>query len=393
MVYLLNLLLGYIQITVESAYTERFLNLLSLKNISFWGLEILEYGKIRLYLHAGNFKQLRPIAQKTASKIRITRKCGLPFFIHKFKGRIALFSGIIIFCTVIWALTSFVWIIDISGGDPELQHEVLKQLSFNGLKPGAYSYGINHDEMKNDILITFPELANITVNISGSRALVNLYMKTPAPEITDYSTPSNIISDYDGIITSITVTSGVPEVSPGDIVRRGQLLAGSYMTGRTGVTVEYRAIADIRAKTLEHFKIALPKSTFKKNYTGNSKKKSTLIFGKNRINLHFGTGNPYATCDKIVEKVQVILPFGLKIPLYLETCTFNEYIFEPYEISLFKAEEFLSQNADKYIDLKENDRILNREFSCGVEDNKLLLNFTAECERKIGVEQMIPKGE
>ena len=274
-----------------------------------------------------------------------------------------------------------------------LYPKLMTQLSYNGLKLGAFAPNIKHEELKNDILLTFPELSNVTINISGCHAVVTLYMKTPVPEITDYSKHSNIISDYDGIIKSITVTSGTPEVSPGEFVRRGQLLAGGYMTGRTGVVVEYRAIADIVAKTQEKHKIVIPQKTIQKRLTGNIFKKYALILGRKRINLYFGTGNFHTCCDKIIEKVQLTIPFGLKLPIYLETCTYNEYTSSPYVITLQEAEKYLSENADKYVELKEDDRLINRDFSYSTENGCAVLNYTAECERKIGVEQMIPKGE
>lgn len=393
MLYILNLILGYVEVEIQSPYTERVLNMLSVKGIAFWNLNYLEYGKITLCIHAKNFFKLRPIARRTTSKVKIISKRGLPFFMQKFKGRCALFAGILLFCTIMWVLTNFVWVIDISGGDHKLHADILTQLSYNGLKVGAYSHKINHDELKNDVLLNFPELSNITVNISGSHAKVTIYMKSPPPEITDYSLHSNIISDYDGIITSITVTSGTPEVSPGDTVMRGQLLASGYMTGRTGTTVNYRAIAKINARTWDRKNIVIPKNTNKKEFSGSEKNKYTVILGKKRINLYFGTGNSYDTCDKIIKRVQLTLPFGLKLPIFLETCTLKEYSLSEYTVSDDEASKFLTENAKKYVTLNGDDRILNEAFELKSSDGRYTLNYTAECERSIGVEQMIPKGE
>jgi len=393
LLFLLNLICGYVQISVHSPYIERFFNLLSKRGISFWGHEYIESYEISLFIRARDFKKLHDIARKTQARIKILKKFGLPFFTMKFKKRLALLIGSFVFITIIWVLTSFIWIIDVSGGDITLHSDIRKQLLYNGLKIGAYSHSINHDELKNDILLNFPELSNITVNITGSHAYVNIYMKTPIPEIIDYSTPSNIISDYDGIIKSITVTSGTPEVSPGDTIMRGQLLAGGYMTGRSGGTVEFRSIADIRARTWEKHEIIIPAKTSKKEHTGVSKKKYALILGKNRINLYFGTGNSYTSCDKIIEKVQLTLPFGLKLPIFLECCTVNEYISEEYTPSAEAVKNYLTQYADKYIELGEDDKITHRQFKLTQDSGKFVLDYTAECERKIGVEQMIPKGE
>ncbi len=391
MLYLFNLLCGFVQIRISGPYIQRFLNLLSRRNIPFWGLNYIDTYEITLFLRAEFFKALRPIARRTMCKVKILKKRGFPFFMQKFKGRAALFCGIIVFTTLIWVLTSFVWVIDITGGDAELRHMVREQLVFNGLRIGAYSHGIKYDELKNDVLLTFPELSNLTVNISGSRATIELHMKSPKPEIIDYTTPSNIISDFDGIITSITITSGMPEVSPGDTVMRGQLLASGYMTGRTGSTLQVRALGDIRARTWETYRITMPDKTQKKHYTGTSKKLYSLIFGKKRMNLYFGTGNSYDTCDKIIERVQLTLPFGITVPLAMETITLREYTVREYTPSNDEFKNYLSVNAEKYIEFGDEDTLLSFDKNFTVTDGRPTLNYTAECERKIGVEQMIPK--
>ena len=393
MLRIINFIFGYVKVKISGPYVGRFLNLSARRRIHFWKLEYINHYEIILLIKISDFKRIHPIARRTSSKVKIIKKFGLPFFLRKFKGRVALSAGCAVFFALAWFCTCFVWAVDISGGDAELQYKVREQLSFNGLKPGAYSYGINYRELKNDVLLNFPEIANFTVNVSGMHAVVELQLKTPIPEIIDYSTPSNIISDRDGIITSVTVTSGTPEVSPGDAVVRGQLLAGGYMTGRTGVVVEYRAVADIRARTWDELKIVMPDTTQKKIHTGYERHKYSIIFGKKRLNLYFGTSNSAPLCDKIIKRVQLTLPFGLKLPLYLEKRIVNEYEEESYSLDTDKAEEYLTRYADRYVQLNEGDKITNRILNCKNDGGRITLFYTAECERKIGVEQMIPKGE
>ncbi|MBR5480051.1 MAG: sporulation protein YqfD [Clostridia bacterium] len=393
MLGIINFILGYVNIKVYGPYTGRFLNLIARRRIHFWHLEYINHYEIVFKLRISDFRKLHPIARRTSCRIKILKKFGIPFFLRKFKGRVALASGIVFFFALAWFCTCFVWVVDINGGDAELQYKVREQLALNGLKPGVYSYGINYSELKNDVLLNFPEIANFTVNVSGMHAKVELHLKTPIPEIIDYSTPSNIISDRDGIITSITVTSGTPEVSPGDTVTKGQLLAGGYMTGRTGKVVEYRATADIYARTWDVREIVMPDTTLKKIYVGKEIHKYSIILGRNRLNLYFGTSNFPPTCDKIIKRVQLTLPFGIKLPLYFEECIAREYASESYILDTSRAEAYLTRNADAYIHLKNTDRITNRTFDCRKNSGRITLLYTAECERKIGVEQMIPKGE
>ena len=84
---LLNYILGYIKIEIEGYYIERFINICTNKKIAIWNLKREE--GIKLYLNAGikDFKELCKIAKKTQCRIKIERKKGLPFILHRYKKR------------------------------------------------------------------------------------------------------------------------------------------------------------------------------------------------------------------------------------------------------------------------------------------------------------------
>ena len=393
MLYALNFFLGFVLIEVRGSYPERFLNLLAKNKISFWNMQRIDIGVLRLCMPISDYFKIHDIARRSMCHVHILKKIGFPFFARRFKKRLALIIGLFIFSFAAWILTSFIWVIDISGCktvDPDL---IYKHLSYNGVKIGAYANNIDYAALKNDILLNIPDLINITVNINGSHANVTVRERTHAPEILDYDTPSNIIADCDGIITSIAVTSGTPEVKIGDTVMRGDLLASGYMTGRSGTTLQMRAIADIRARTWQNLRITMPENVEEKIYTGNTKKLYTLILGKKRINLYFGTGNLYTKCDKIIKSSRLTLPGQLKLPIVLETCFLQEYETSTTAVPQETLFEYMSSRAEQYIELEDSDILLNCESAHEIKDGAASLLLTVECEKDIGIEQMIPKGE
>lgn len=393
MLYFINFFLGYVLIRITSPTPERFLNLLAKKNIPFWDLTRIDFDTLSLCIPASDFLKIRPIARRTMSKIHILKKVGIPFFAMRFKRRIPLIASFLTLGILLFVTTSFIWTINISGCSSVSESIVREHLAYNGVKIGGYSKSIDYKDLKNDMLLSIPDLVNITVNITGSHAEVEVHERKHAPEIIDDKTPSNIVADFDGIISKITVTSGTPEVTVGDAVTRGTLLASGYMTGRTGTTVRMRAIADIQARTWHNLTIISPDVMSIKEYTGKTKQEFALVFGNFRINLFSKGSNLYTKYDKIIKKTVLTLPFDIALPIALEKATLCEYTTQSVPISSDSFSKQACNEAEKFINLNEGDSFMLKSCDFSQSSGRLTASITAECERKIGIEQMIPKGE
>ena len=95
---ILSYILGYVKIAVEGYYLERFINICNSKKITIWNLKKDKNVKLYLNVRIQDFKTITKIAKKTGCKVKISKKCGLPFFMNRYKKRkiFAFFLGIII---------------------------------------------------------------------------------------------------------------------------------------------------------------------------------------------------------------------------------------------------------------------------------------------------------
>lgn len=84
--YILNNLAGYLRIRVEGYSPERFLNLCCYHGIFLWNLRPAK-GAYEMNIRVRDFRRLRPMVRKSRAKVRIIQKRGVPFFIHKYRGR------------------------------------------------------------------------------------------------------------------------------------------------------------------------------------------------------------------------------------------------------------------------------------------------------------------
>ena len=110
---LFGYILGYVTITIEGYYIERFINICKNRKIAIWNLK--RNGEISLTFRSGvkDFKGICNIAKKVKCKVKIKNKRGLPFLLHKYKKR-KIFVILLILIVVLIVLSSnFVWNVDI----------------------------------------------------------------------------------------------------------------------------------------------------------------------------------------------------------------------------------------------------------------------------------------
>ena len=79
MTALLRYLSGYVCVELTGYATERFLNLCTNHDINLWNMDHKE-DTYTFCMSLEDFWKIRPMVRKTRTKIRITKRCGWPFF-------------------------------------------------------------------------------------------------------------------------------------------------------------------------------------------------------------------------------------------------------------------------------------------------------------------------
>ena len=384
-----NFVRGSVLLEVKSSYPERFFNLCARHGIEFWDMTNDGLGVFRIRMTVKNFKRIRPVARKAMCRVHIVKRCGLPFFLNRFRKRAALISGCAVFCIIAWIFTSFVWVIDIDGYAELDTARLLNELSKQGLRVGTYAPSVEMENLKNNILIDMPELSYISVNINGSHAHVTARKRTLPPEILPSELPCDIISDKDGIIHDITVKSGTPEVVRGETVTRGQILASGYVTGRAGTTITTHADAEIRARVWRKKSARMPKKYSEKVYTGREKDLYTILLFDNRIKLYINSGISYTKCDKIIKRTDLRLFGRYRLPISLERATCREYEISKASMSDETAYDSLSKGLMSSLELPEDAEVINADFITSSDEVFAYATLTAESIEPIGTKREI----
>ncbi len=347
---------GYVKIRVWGFAPQRFINLCSNKGVLLWNIEKQD-DIYTMCISLKAFYQLRPIARKTKVRVVISERCGLPFLVPGMLRRKAFLAGF--FLTVaFWILSSFfVWDIRVSGNLQVTEDVFFKFLEQEGVHTGMWKSKLDIGKLEKQIRRNFPQVTWTSGRLDGVRLLIELKENDmPIPEETaaDPETGRDLVAQYDGVITEMIVRSGVPKVTIGSEVAKGDVLVEGRIPiyAEDGTVREYRQVvsdADIRMEHTENFRAHLASDYIKKKYTGREK---TYYF------IHFGDREwrpkakpPYLQYDSILDTCSVKALEYMHIPCTLGRITYREYQKTEYSYTTQEAKTVLQK---KILDFLES---------------------------------------
>lgn len=252
---LFSALTGTVRIQCEGGFPERFLNAASGLNIPLWDIC---YRDTVLFCraHAKDYAALRPAARRACLRMRIQQKQGLPFAVRRLGIHPGWIAGAALFFLILQLLSSRIWVITIHGNHTVSDSEILAVLAEFGVQEGSDFSRVNLDELQLTALQKLPELSWLTVNQHGSIASVEVKERSAAAP-PDSTVPANLVAACDGVIVAIHTVTGQAMVSPGDAVRRGDLLISGVMDSAVGPQLK-KAAGSVVARTTHRLAVAVP---------------------------------------------------------------------------------------------------------------------------------------
>lgn len=347
---------GYVKIRVWGFAPQRFINLCSNKGVLLWNIEKQD-DIYTMCVSLKAFYQLRPIARKTKVRVVISGRCGLPFLVPGMLRRKAFFAGFFL-TAAFWILSSFfVWDIQVFGNLQVTEDLFFKFLEQEGVHTGMWKSNLDIGELEKQIRRNFPQVTWTSGRLDGVRLLIELKENDmPVPEETsaDPKTGRDLVSQYDGVITEMIVRSGVPKVTTGSEVAKGDILVEGRIPiyAEDGTVREYRPVvsdADIRMEHTGTFEVYLPADYIQKKYTGREKTYYFLHFGDREWSPKVKSG--YLQYDSIRDTCPVKVLEYLHIPCTLGRTTYREYQKTEYSYTAQEAKAVLQK---KILDFLES---------------------------------------
>ncbi|WP_353894353.1 sporulation protein YqfD [Proteinivorax hydrogeniformans] len=320
---LINLLKGYLVVEVYGKFTEKFLNMAITRKIYLWDIK-RHKNSITLKIGIDGYKALWPVCRKTGCKMRIKEKRGLPFKLNKLRRRKVFAFGILFFIIVLYISSKFVLFVDVSGLEEIDEIKFNEFLESQNLQRGAFHPFLDIDDIEHQILITFPRIAWTSIEIQGTRVVVNLVEKD-LPEEYDHS-PTDIVAKKDGLITKLLVLSGESVVEEGDVVTEGEtIISGELFNEDTRTHMLVRSLGIVEARVwYQATGEAYQNELVLKETDEQIKKQHLNIFG---WNIKIPSRQTYDLKD-YYKRTVVTQPLkwrGLEFPINLITNSYTNY--------------------------------------------------------------------
>ena len=383
---LLKYILGYVRITVEGYYIERFINICTTSKILIWNLK--RENEVKLYLNIGikDFYDVIKIAKKLKCKIKINKKRGIPFIIHKYKKRKIFLITLIVITMLIGVSTRFVWNIDII--TEEKIDNIEQDIKEVGLKIGVPKDRVNIQEIANKIRIKRDDISWIGIELKGTNAIVKIVKAKKAPEIINENENSNIVAYKEGIITKIIAQNGTALVKVGDEVKENQILIEGKIEGKYTGTRFVHSLGEVEALVKYSRTEKFPIKTIEKVETGNKETKYKIKISNFQINF-YKTLSKFKIYDTIEMEKKIKIFSNLYLPISITKIINKEQENVEKEYSKEYAIETGTTKLEKILEdeIGKEKEIINKDVNIIETEKYIEVNVTYEVIENIGIQE------
>ena len=387
---LISYVIGYLGVTIEGYYIERFINMCISNKIVIWHLKRKKDVQLSFRIGIHDFKEIGKIAKKTRCKLKIDTKKGLPFLLHRYKKR-KIFVVLLWLIIILMMLSSnFVWNVDIKEEKGQELENIAKDVEEAGLKLGEWKSKINTKEIINKIRLQRQDIAWMGIELKGTNAIVKVVKADVKPDIIDDNEYCSIVSDKVGIITKINAQTGTANVQVGDTINVGDTLINGWMEGKyTGIRYVH-AKGEVQAKVWHTKYKNIPYNATEREETGNIEEQFAIKFNNFKINLHKGVSK-FKIYDTIETENKMKLFSDFYLPISIIKTTHKEVEEKPKDYQMEEAKnigiEELEEELDKEIEDKE--AIVGKNINTYEKGDSIDVYVTYEVLENIGTNEKL----
>ena len=387
---LLKYIFGYVRVSIEGYYIERFINICTINKLLIWNLKRDKGTKLYLNIGIEDFYKAVKISKKLKCKIKIIRKNGIPFVINKYKKRKVFLGTLVFIILLIGISTNFIWNISIvvDGSEPleNIENDILEA----GIRVGMKKSEVNIQETINKIRFKRNDISWMGIEIKGTNVIVKVVKSAEAPEVIDEKDYSNIIATKSATITKIIAQNGTAKVKNGDKVEEGQILIQGVMEGKYTGNRYVHSLGEVEG-IVEYTKSEkIPLKFTEKVKTGNKETKIRIKINNFQINF-YKTLSKFKIYDTIEKEKKFKIFSNLYLPISITKITVEELENVQMEYSIEKATEIgtekLEQKLEQEIGKEKN--ILNKDINIIKTEEYIEVNVTYEVVENIGMQEKI----
>ena len=347
---LVSYLMGYVVILVKGKSPEKFINSAFSEGIILWDITSISKDKLLLKVRLSAVRTLRQVARKTHCRFWIQKRTGAPFLYARIKRRKSMALGIAIFVLGLYFLSSFIWLIEVTGNHYYSSSEVLGVAAEAGLKQGIFKNQLKPKKIEKVIQNRLPEIAWVGITVKGAKVSVEIVEKAQVKKEKN-DVHAHVIAKKTGIIKEILVINGQATVQEEDTVVPGQILISGIVLpvkkadetiekGRTAEEAEkplyVHAKGIVRARVWYNGYGEAYLKEIGQRYTGRTATRLSLMIGSEEIKIINPSDISFAKYKKEVMRKKLPSWRSFKPPV--ELIKQKYYELENYESVLSREE-------------------------------------------------------
>ena len=353
---MLKFLQGFLQVTLTGSSPERFLNLCIRRNILIWNLcPNKEADGFDFCISLKGFRASKDLLKKTHTSVRIKKKCGLPFFLHRYRARKLFLAGVFLCILLLWNSSGYVWKIEVNGTSELSEDMILSWLEQRENGFGTKKKMIDCSAIEAALRSDFDVIAWTSVKLEGTKLTVDIQESLPEDEVQTLPSEGawDLVAAEDAVIASVYTRQGTPLVEKGTAVSKGAVL----ISGRLDIMDDNGEVAnqryvvsdgDVTGTVMRTYESSLTRDHQKKVYTGEEDTSYTLQWGNIRIPLG-KEKNPYSACETVVKDRQLQLLPKLYLPVHLYITERKAYIYQPATYTKVEAEALAKKDWEGFL--------------------------------------------
>lgn len=341
------LLFGYVTAELVAADPAGALSYYAKQGVRYWKPVNTAPLTFHICLTKSQWRFLEHLAEKRGDSCKLVGVGGFPQKLKSLKKRKTLVLGSAAILAFLLLAPSRVWFVKVEGNVKVPEQEILRAATECGVYFGAKAKDVRSEKVKNQMLNLVSELEWMGVNFTGGVATVSVRERVEGSEVENHKEPTNVIASRAGIVTSMSVIGGQAVCKEGQAVLEGELLVTGLVDCKTHTQVTH-ADAEVYALTQREIQAFYPAEWTEKVYTGHTKHKVSLIFGRKRINLFQNSGILDSSCDKMINVWTLKLPGGYSLPFQVETVTLRSFDATTLAADEQQAQDVLWQFARDY---------------------------------------------
>lgn len=385
-----NYIIGYIRISIEGYYIERFINICGNEKITIWNLKRNKNVKLELNIGIKDLKKVAKIAKQTKCKIKIIKKKGLPFLFNRYRKRKLFFVFLLVIIIGLGISSNFVWNIQIVEEDKGSIENLYQDVVESGLEIGKMKSKINTKDIINKVRLKRNDIAWMGIELKGTNAIVKVVKATAKPEIVDDNEYCNIVSDKQGIITKINAQNGTIAIKVGDTVNVGTTLINGWMEGKyTGLRYVH-AKGEIQAKVWHTKNKKILYNATEKTETGNIENKYQIKINNFEINLSKRLSK-FKIYDTIVLENKFKIFSDFYLPISLVKITNKEIKEEQKNYNAEQAKDLGIEQLQEELDneIEDKSKVVNKIINTYEKEDGIEVYVTYEVLEDIGTNEKI----